>query len=50
VAVKETIMNTHDHSDALIDLGLASTETQGFIPVAIDNEGVGLPQGMLSDD
>lgn len=43
-------MNTHDHSDALIDLGSASTETQGFIPVATDSEGVGLQQGMLTDD
>jgi hypothetical protein len=47
---KETIMNTRENSDALIDLGAASVETQGFIPVAVDLQGIGLPNGMSSDD
>jgi hypothetical protein len=36
--------------NALIDLGVASVETQGGPPVLTDNEGDGIPQGGLSRD
>jgi hypothetical protein len=47
---KETIMNTHEHSDELIDLGAASVETQGSPEFQTDLLVQGIPAGISDED
>jgi len=43
-------MDTRDNSDALIDLGAASVETQGLPEQRLDFTVQGIPAGMSDED